>query len=94
MANTRHIQKRMSQRSITNEMLGVVQQFGVVDGDKILINRKGIDKSLRQLETIKKHLINARSRGGFVLVKVDNTLITTYSLDSYKRMKASDDPIY
>ena len=94
MTKTRHIQKRMAQRTIKIEMLKLVGLFGVIDGDKRILNRKGCDAALAELEQVKKDLIKARERGGFVVVNVDDVLITAYALDSYKRIKASNDPIY
>ena len=94
MAKTRHIQKRMSQRRIKAEMLNIVEQFGVIDGVKVTLNKKAIDAALEELERLKSDLMKARKQGGFVLVQLGGDLITTYSLDSYKRLKASNDPIY
>lgn len=94
MAKTRHIQKRMSQRAIKEEMLETVMNYGVKQGDKIVLNRKACDALLAELESLKKTVIKARERGGFVLVSDKQTLVTAYRLDSYKRTKASNDDVY
>lgn len=94
MAKTRHIQKRLSQRAIKEEMLEVIDKFGAQSGDKTILNRKACDAALTELECLKKNLLKARERGGFVLVNVDDALITAYGLDSYKRTKASNDENY
>ena len=85
MAKTRHIQKRMAKRSIREAMLKMVETFGVSDGDKRVLNRKGCDAALAELEDMKKKLVKMRERGGLVLVEDDGVKITTYALDSYSR---------
>ena len=82
MAKTRHIQKRMSQRGIKQAMIDMVLNFGVPQGDKIILNRKGLDGVLRELETLKQSAMKMRERGGVVVVANGDTLLTTYGLDS------------
>lgn len=47
---TRHIELRMSQRRIDDEMLGVIEKFGEFNarGDRIVLSRKLILKLLSQ----------------------------------------------
>jgi len=85
MAKTRHIQQRMSHRGIKQAMVDLVLNFGKSKGDKVILNRKGIDAFLLELEKMKKNALKARNKGGLVVVNVDDCLLTTYSLDSYKR---------
>ena len=85
MSKTRHIQKRMAKRNIRETMLKMVGTFGVPDGDKRVLNRKGCDAALAELEDVKKNLVKMRERGGMVLVEVGGVKITTYALDSYSR---------
>lgn len=87
MAKTRHIQKRMSQRSIRQEVLDLVLSLGFETGDKTILNRKGLSLLLEELERVKKVVVKAHERGGFVVVAADGQLITTYGLDSYKRRR-------
>lgn len=85
MAKTRHIQQRMSQRAIREQMLDIVKTFGVDHGDKTFLNRKGLDEALKELNSISQMMQKMRSRGGVVLVESDGSEITTYALDSYSR---------
>jgi len=85
MSNTRHIQQRMSQRGIKQSMLDIVLDFGVSQGDKIILNRKGLDKVLKEIEILKKNALKMREKGGLVVVNINDALLTTYSLNSYKR---------
>ena len=86
MAKTRHIQRRMDQRSITNQMLEMVKEFGVNEnGDKTILNRKGIYLARRELKKIDSILDKMTSRGGVVLVEYNNSEITAYSLESFNK---------
>jgi len=84
MAKTRHIQQRMAQRSIRNEWLEIVKTFGINQGDKTILNQKGIDQALKVMDTVSAHLQKMRSRGGVVLVEDEGQEITTYALGSYR----------
>jgi len=85
MAKTRHIHQRMNQRAITSQMLEIVKTFGVDDGDKTYLNRKGIDAALTEINKLSQQMQKMRTRGGVVLVESGGAEITTYSLDSYTR---------
>jgi len=84
MAKTRHIHQRMSQRSIQEGWLDLVKAFGIDDGDKIVLNRNGIDCALEKMKKMAAELQKLRSRGGLVLVVDGSTEITAYSLNSHK----------
>ena len=88
MAKTRHIHQRMNQRGVTQQMLEIVKQFGIDSGDKVILNRKGIDIAISALNAICKDMQKMRSKGGVVLVEEDGVEITTYALDSYSRNKS------
>ena len=83
MAKTRHIQQRMNQRSIQQGWLDLVKAFGIDDGDRIVLNRNGIDCALEKMKKMAAELQKMRSRGGIVLVLDGNTEITTYTLNSH-----------
>ena len=86
MAKTRHMQQRMSQRSIQQSWLELVKVFGIDDGDKIRLNRDGIDRVLKEMKDISANLQKMRSRGGIVLVENEGCEITTYAMDSYNNI--------
>lgn len=85
MSKTRHIQQRMSQRGIKQTMIELVIEYGKSQGNKVILNRKATDCVLQELERVKKNVLKIREKGGLVVVDINNSLITTYSLDSYKR---------
>lgn len=87
MSNTRHIHARCSQRGIKQSMLDLVKEFGTLsgNGEKIVLNRKGIDQVLKTLNALKQDLMAASNRGGYVLISDHGTDITVYALDSFKR---------
>ncbi|MFW9608876.1 MAG: hypothetical protein ACMV0H_01595 [Aquaspirillum sp.] len=84
MARTRHLQQRVSQRSIQYEWLDLVKTFGTDDGDKIFLTRQGIDLVLNEMKKLAAHLQKMRTRGGVVLVENQGQEITTYSFNSFK----------
>ena len=85
MAKTRHIEKRMNQRGIQASMLDTVEKFGVWNGDKLVLNRKGALAVIKELDQLRKNLIQVEGKGGIALVQVGGVDITAYGLDSYKR---------
>ena len=84
MAKTRHIQKRMSQRAIREEMIDLTMKFGIQDQDKVIFNKKGIQELLCELDNIRKTAQKMMEKGGIVVVESGGSLITTYRLDSYR----------
>jgi hypothetical protein len=88
MAKTRHIHQRMNQRAISQQMLEIVKMFGIDDGDKTYLNRKGIDAALLEINVISKQMKKMKTRGGLVLVESGDVEITAYALDSYDRKKS------
>jgi hypothetical protein len=89
MAKTRHINQRMNQRSISQQMLEIVKMFGIDDGDKTYLNKKGIDAALSEISNLSKQMQKMKSRGGVVLVESGDVEITAYALESYNRTKAN-----
>lgn len=87
MAKTRHFQKRMNQRGINQEVVDIVKKFGfyTAEGDKCVLNKKGIDAALGCLDEHKRKLLKARDKGGVVVVDSGGYDITAYNLDSYDR---------
>ena len=59
-----------------NRLRKKFRQFGVI---------RLIDKALNKLREQKKTALKIVAKGGIVVVVANNTLITTYDLDSYKR---------
>lgn len=88
MAKTRHIHQRMNQRAISQQMLEIVKMFGVDDGDKTFLNKKGIDAALCEINILSKQMQKMKNRGGVVLVESGDVEITAYALDSYDRKKS------
>lgn len=85
MSKTRHIQKRMSQRGISEEMIAIALQFGVEADDKCILNAKGARQLLEELDRLKRGVQKVLDKGGLVVVSADESLITTYDLDSFRR---------
>jgi len=88
MAKTRHIHQRMNQRAISQQMLEIVKMFGVDDGDKTVLNTKGIEAALLEIKNLSKQMQKMKARGGVVLVESGDVELTAYALDSFNRSKA------
>jgi hypothetical protein len=87
VSKTRHIQARMSQRGINQKMIKLACQFGVKQGEKIVLNRKGLDNLLVEIKEIQKTALKMRDKGGVVVIETsEQAQVTTYNLDSYKRV--------
>ncbi|WP_372740215.1 hypothetical protein [Neptunomonas sp.] len=88
MAKTRHMHQRMNQRAISQQMLEIVKMFGVNNGDKTYLNKKGIDAVISEMDSLAKQMQKMKSQGGVVLVESGDVEITAYALDSYDRKKS------
>lgn len=86
MSKTRHIQARMSQRAINQKLLNLTLEFGVeYENGKVILNRQGLDELMRQLRELQQAAQQAATKGGLVVIREGDILITTYRLDSYRR---------
>lgn len=85
MSKTRHIQQRMSQRGIQQSMIDMTLEYGEPQGDKVILNKKGLDCILKEIEKLKQCALKLRQKGGLVVIDCHNTLITAYALNSYSR---------
>ena len=86
MAKTRHIHQRMNQRGIQQAMLDLVKRFGVDNGDKTILNKKALQCAITECQRLEKIMHKMEEQGGLVLIESADTEITTYSLNSYKRI--------
>ena len=94
MAKTRHMQARMNQRAIDQQLVDMVSVFGSTqergDVEKQILNRKGVDKVIQRLDRLRGSLIKVRDKGGLVVVTThDGVEITAYRLDSFSRQAVS-----
>ena len=85
MKTTKHSLARMSQRGLTKKLVDIVFEFGKDKGDKLILNRKATQKLIDEIDTIRKDLLRVMDKGGVTLVVDNETLITTYNTDSYRR---------
>jgi hypothetical protein len=79
MYETLHINQRARQRGITNRMIELTLEYGVVQADKIKLGTKGIKKLLRTHKHIKADLLKIMDKGGLVVVVSGAALITAYN---------------
>lgn len=82
MKKTKHIDKRMNQRGITQDMIDFTLNFGEITNDKWFTNKKILQESISQLEQQIKTAKRLLDKGGIVVVSEDESLITAYHFDS------------
>lgn len=85
MSKTRHMHKRMSQRSISSAMVEIASEFGIDQGDKLILDKKNTALLLSALDKMSTQLKRIHSRGGIVVIETGGCQITTYSVDSFSR---------
>lgn len=87
MQQTLHIDKRMNQRGIKGDLVALAIQLGEAEGDKYILSRNIIREQIAELDQQRKLLLDAEKKGGVVVVSSEDTAITTYRHDSFKRAK-------
>lgn len=80
--NTQHILQRMSQRGISKKIVNLVSKFGIADGDKLILNKKGCQKSRETLKGLLKTLSMIESADGYVVLEKRGDKLIAYRLDS------------
>ena len=80
MNTTRHFSQHMSQRGVNREMVAVVRDYGVLEGDRVVLGQRDagrlINELMRKLRVLKK----IQGKGGLVVVEAGDCLVTTYNL--------------
>jgi hypothetical protein len=79
MYETLHINQRARQRGITNRMIELTLEYGIVQADKIKLGTRRIKKLLRTHKHIKADLLKIMDKGGLVVVVSGAAMITAYS---------------
>jgi hypothetical protein len=85
MVTTKHSLARMSQRGLFKNLIDLVFEYGEGQGDKLILNKKPIQKMIKELDTLGKGLIRIMDKGGVTIVCDGETLITAYNSKSYQR---------
>ena len=81
---TTHMLQRMSQRGISQKIVNLVSKFGIADGDKLILNKKGCQKSREALKGLLKTLSMIESADGYVVLEKQGDKLIAYRLDSSK----------
>lgn len=82
MQLTRHAHQRMTQRGITRSMIDLVLEFGEVEQDKAILDKKHAQQLIRELEVKLRTAKKILDKGGCVVVEADNSILTTYNYQS------------
>ena len=79
MYETLHINQRARQRGITNRMIELTLEYGIVQSDKVKLGTRRIKKLLRTHKHIKTDLLKILDKGGLIVVISGASLITAYN---------------
>ena len=79
MYETLHINQRARQRGITNRMIELTLEYGIVQADKIKLGTRRIKKLLRTHKHMKADLLKIMDKGGLVVVVSGAAMITAYN---------------
>ena len=79
MYETLHINQRVRQRGITNRMIELTLEYGVVQSDKIKLGTRRIKKLLQTHHELKSDLLKILDKGGLIVVVSGAAMITAYN---------------
>lgn len=79
MYETLHINQRVRQRGITNRMIELTLEYGIVQADKVKLGTKRIKKLLQTHRHLKADLLKIMDKGGLVVVVSGAAMITAYN---------------
>lgn len=79
MYETLHLNQRARQRGITNRMIELTLEYGIVQSDKIKLGTKRIKKLLRTHKHLKTDLLKIMDKGGLIVVVSGAAMITAYN---------------
>ena len=85
MVTTKHCQARMAQRGLPKRLLDLVLEFGKDSGDKLILNKKATQKVIDEIDTMRKELLRIMDKGGVTVVIDNESMITAYNTNSYRR---------
>ncbi len=85
MITTNHVLARMSQRGISKKLIDLVYEYGKEKGDKLILNKKTTQMAIKEIDSMRKELLRIMDKGGVTVVLDNDTLITAYNTNSYKR---------
>lgn len=78
----------MSQRGISGDLVDLVLRFGRDDEDRLVLNRKDLQRLLNDIHGLKRVVVKALDKGGVVVIEADGALITTYNASSFDGHRA------
>jgi hypothetical protein len=79
MYETLHINQRARQRGITNRMIELTLEYGIVQADKIKLGTRRLKKLLITHKHLKADLLKIMDKGGLVVVVSGAAMITAYN---------------
>ena len=85
MNTTHHFSQRMSDRGVSREMVNLVRDHGILEGDKVILGRRDAARLIEELMEKLRVLKKIQDKGGIVVVESGETLVTTYNFQRRAR---------
>lgn len=84
-----HLQKRMSERNISYEVLDLVMALGSFskNGERIILDDKTLKTAIECTEKLKKNLLHLKKKKGASIVCCDDSLITSFFHQGHRNVK-------
>ena len=82
MRYTQHAHQRMTQRGITRSMVDLVLEYGEVEQDKAVLDKKHAQQLVHTLQEKLRTAKKIVDKGGCVVVETNNAILTTYNYQS------------
>lgn len=80
MSRTRHMQVRMNQRAISQEIVDLVLSFGEPNHrGQFILNRQAAAELMERLNIMRHNVARVFNKGGVVVVQDGEKLVTTYN---------------
>jgi hypothetical protein len=79
MVITCHFLQRLSQRGLSMRQTDLAMEFGRVNQDKFILDRKGAQSVIEKLDRLRKELVKIKDKGGVTVVYERGSLVTAYN---------------
>jgi hypothetical protein len=81
MRISQHAAQRMSQRGISRRLVELTLQYGRIEGDRRVLDRKESQRLIEDLTEQMRIAKRVLDKGGVTVVEQNGALITTYNTD-------------
>ena len=79
MIITGHLLARLSQRGLSMRQTDLAMEFGRINQDKYVLDRRGAQSVIDKLDRLRKELVKIKDKGGVTVVYERGRMITAYN---------------